>query len=73
MPWSNFAVAVIVAIMALAVLFLFLYKFVPFISKAVDSIIGGIKKPICCNMFQCSGLGQANPICIGLGCLGMCG
>jgi len=71
MPWSNFAVAVIVAIMALAVLFLFLYKFVPSISKAVESIIGGIKKPICCNMFQC-GPASPNPICAAF-CWGVCG
>ena len=67
---SNFVVALIIAIVAIAILFYFLIKTIPSISKAVDSIIGGIKKPICCQMFQC-GPASPNPICAAM-CWGVC-
>lgn len=75
---ESFVLALIVAIIVLAFLFIVVLKTIPFISKGIDSIILGIKKPICCNMLGCKPATQqitTNPtggvICSTL-CWGVC-
>jgi len=74
--WSHL-LAVILAAIALAILFYILYKSVPTLSTAVDKIILGIKKPICCDMMGCSawqkvGVSKLNPVCSTALCWGVC-
>jgi len=77
--WSSMTVAIILAIVALAIIFVVVLKTVPFISKGIDSILMGIKRPICCSMLGCKPAAQQvtqNPgggfICSAF-CWGVCG
>lgn len=77
MPWSNFTVAIIIGVVALIIVGVFLIKTIPYISTAVNSVIGGLKKPICCQMIGCKPAGanlgaNANPLCTAF-CFGVCG
>jgi len=68
--WSSFMVAIVLAVVALAVVFFIVLKTIPFVSKGIDSILLGIKKPICCTMLGCKPL-NANIVCSAF-CWGVC-
>lgn len=46
-------VAIILAVIALVIIFIIILRTVPFISKGIDDILMGIKRPICCSMLGC--------------------
>lgn len=77
--WSNFTVAVIVGVIALAVIFFIVLRTVPAISKGIDNILLGVKKPICCTMLGCKPAAEQitqNPtggILCSTFCWGVCG
>jgi len=77
--WDKTITALIIAVIALALLFFFMLRLLPNLKDAVDNIMLGIKKPICCDMLGCKpALDQAtqNPMggipCTLFGCWGVC-
>ena len=74
--WNKTITALILAVIALALLFFFLLTLLPNLRDAAGNIMLGIKKPICCDMMACTGMGtidasKLNPMC-SVFCWGVC-
>lgn len=69
--WSSMVVAIIMAVIALVIIFIIVLNLIPAISKGIDDILMGIKRPICCSMLGCKPL-NANVVCATF-CWGVCG
>ena len=76
--WSRAITALILAVIAIALLFFFMLQFMPNLKDVVDNIMLGMKKPVCCGMLQCKpALDQATqkpemgPLC-SVFCWGVC-
>ncbi len=50
---ESFVLALIMAVIVLAVLFVIVLKLIPSISNGIDTAIKGVMKPVCCNWLNC--------------------
>jgi hypothetical protein len=57
--WSSTVVAIVLMVVVMLVLTIFVFRTSPTLSKIADSILLGVKKPICCNLFGWARLSMA--------------